>query len=194
MGKRKSKRAPTNGHVELPWFYFLLFALMAVLSAGLFALSVYSAMPHPKPEDLGVYAVRFRDYEVKLMPKSTSTSLRLYGEDDPRPFTLDFFEGFDEWIPDPARLCDGENYQVEARECPEFFDIYTITASDGTPVLTYENCLQGYQNSQGTAILVLRVASVVFFVFFVTGIVFTRHPEKFPAWVEKLYYKRDFHR
>lgn len=26
------------------------------------------------------------------------------------------------------------------------------------------------------------------------GIVFTRHPEKFPAWVEKLYYKRDFHR
>lgn len=24
------------------------------------------------------------------------------------------------------------------------------------------------------------------------GVVFTRHPEKFPAWVEKLYYQRDF--
>ena len=192
MGKRKTKRDPMNGHVEMPWFYFLLFAMMAVLSVGLFVLSVYSAMPHPKPEDLSVFSVRFRDYEVKLMQKSTSTSLRLYGEDDPRPFILDFFEGFDSWIPDPARLCDGETYQVEARECPEFFDIYTITASDGTPVLTYENCLQGYRNSQGIAITILRIASVVFFLFFATGIAFTRHPEKFPAWVEKLYYKRDF--
>lgn len=193
MGKIK-KKDPMNGHVEMPWFYFLTFGLMAVLSVGLVVLSVYSAMSHPKPEDLSAFSVRFRDYEVKLMPKSTSTSLRLYSEEDPRPFILDFFEGFDVWIPDPARLCDGETYQVEARECPEFFDIYTITASDGTPVLTYENCQQGYRNSQGIAIIALRVASVVCFVFFTTGIAFTRHPEKFPAWVEKLYYKRDFHR
>lgn len=182
---------PMNGHVELPWFYFLTFLLMAVLCLGLFLLSIYSGMAQPKPEDLSVLPVRFRSYEVTLMQKSTSTSLRLYGEEDPRPYTLDFFEGYRQWIPDPAQLCDGNAYQVEVIENRDFYSIYTITAPNGTPILTYENHEQGYQNSQGTAILILRIFSLLGMIYFSLGILFTRHPEKYPRWMERLYYKRD---
>ena len=181
---------PMNGHVELPWFYFLTFLLMAVLCLGLFLLSIYSGTSQPKPEDLSAFSVRFQSYEVRLMQKSTSTSLRLYGEEDPRPYTLDFFEGYDTWIPDPAQLCDGNAYQVEVIENRDFYSIYTITAPNGTPILTYENHEQGYQNSQGTAILILRIFSLLGMIYFSLGILFTRHPEKYPRWMERLYYKR----
>lgn len=190
--KKGRRMDPMNGHVELPWFYFLMFLLMALLCLGLFILSIDAGTPQPKPEDLTGFSVRFRSYEVRLMQKSTSTSLRLYGEADPRPFTLDFFEGYNAWIPDPAALCDGRVYQVEGREYPEFYDIYTITAPDGTPVLTYDNYRQGYQNSQGMAIILLRIFSLLGMAFFILGILFTRHPEKFPTWMARLYYKKDF--
>ena len=183
---------PMKGHVETPWFYFLVFLLMAVLCLGLFILSIYSGTPQPKPEDLTTFSVRFQSYEVRLMQKSTCTSLRLYGEEDPRPFVLDFFEGYHEWIPDPAQLCDGNDYQVEAIKHRDFYSIYTITAPDGSPILTYENHEQGYQNSQGTAILILRIFSLLGMIYFILGIRFTRHPEKFPTWMARLYYKKDF--
>lgn len=184
------KMDPMNGHVETPWFYYFTFLLMAVLCLGLFILSIYAEIPKPKPENLTALSVRFRSYEVMLMQKSTSTSLRLYGQEDPRPFVLDFFEGYHQWIPDPVQLCDGNAYQVEVIENRDFYSIYTITAPDGSPILTYENREQGYQNSQGTAILILRIFSLLGMVYFALGICFTRHPGKYPRWMERLYYKR----
>ena len=178
-----------NGHIEMPWLYFLIFLLMAVLCLGLFLLSINAGTPQPKPENLSTLSVRFHSCEVTPMQKSTSTSLHLYGEDDSRSFVLDFFEGYHKWIPDPAQLCDGNDYQVEVIENRDFYSIYTITAPNGVPILTYENHEQGYQNSQGVAIIILRVFSLLGMMYFILGILFTRHPEKYPTWMERLYYK-----
>lgn len=183
------KYDPMNGHVEMPWFYFLLFLLIAFLSLGLFVLSIYVKMPQPMPSDLVACNTDFRSYDVKNMQRSLSTKLTLYADGFPHPFTLDFFEGYDTWIPDPSTLCDGRVYQVSARVNQESYGIYTITYPDGTPLLTYDDYQQGYQNSQGMAINILMVFSLLSLVFFVFGIVFTRNPNRFPTWVQKLYYK-----
>lgn len=189
MGK-KQKRSSTGTQVETPWLYVVIFGLAVVLCAGLFALAVYEEIPQPKPENLETRSLRFQSWELEHKDRSTSLQLRLYAADDPKPFTLDFFEGYDRWIPDPARLCDGRTYQVEAQVFPERCDIYAITAPDGTPILTYEDYLQGYWNSQGVYIIILQVFSLVGMIYFALGIVFTLRPEKFPCWMWRLYYKR----
>ncbi len=188
--KKEKKQQEASIRVETPWLYVVIFGLITVLCAGLFTLSVYTELPWPKPRDLEVFFVRFQDYGLEHKDRSTSLQLRLYGEENSNPFTLDFFEGYDQWFPDPGALCDGRTYQVEAQVFPENYDIYTVTAPDGTPVLTYEDRVQGYWNSQGVYIIILQFFSLAGMIYFALGLIFTLRPEKFPPWMWRLYYKR----
>ncbi len=193
MGKKRKKeenRQEAGIRVETPWLYVVIFGLVTVLCAGLFALSVYTELPRPKPEGLEVFSTSFQFYELEHKDRSTSLQLRLYEEENSNPFTLDFFEGYDQWIPDPEALCDGRTYRVETQVLPESYDIYTITAPDGTPILTYEDWVAGYWHSQGVYIIILQIFSLVGMVYFILGLVFTLCPEKFPSWMWRLYYKR----
>lgn len=79
---------------------------------------------------------------------------------------------------------------MEAQVFPENYDIYTVTAPDGTPVLTYEDRVQGYWNSQGVYIIILQFFSLAGMIYFALGLIFTLRPEKFPPWMWRLYYKR----
>lgn len=187
------KKSPKNGtmeRVELPLFHFFLFLLLALCCLGLFLLSVYAGMPRERPEGLSVLSVRFQSWAVEQMPRSISLSLRLYAQGDERPFVLDFYEGYERWIPNPGDLCDGADYQAEVMEHQDRCSLYTLTAPDGTPILTYDNYQQGYQNSQGTAIIILRVFAVFGFLFFLLGLFVIRRPDRFPNRVVRLYFRQ----
>ncbi len=184
------KRHPSKRKRAGAWFYCALFSLFALLSFGLFLVAVYAGSDHPIPEDLETIPVCFDHYEIKQMRKSISTELLLYTQDDPKPFSLSFFEGYQEWIPDPEALCDGRQYEAGVREGKAVYSLYTLTTPEGQPILSYSDYQKGYQNSQGPAIVVLKIFSILGTVYFLGGILFVLNPQRFPQWVCKLYFDK----
>lgn len=169
--------------------YFAAFALFALLCGGLFALFLYTGMPQAKPEGLISSTLHFTSWDTKQMNRSASISLQLYAAEDQRPFALNFYEGYQEWIPNPQELCDGAAYQAEVLDCGDFWELCTITALDGTPVLTYENYQQGYQNSMRAARMILGAFSAFGFFFYLTGMCVAHCPNRFPRRMVRLYFK-----
>jgi len=190
VGSIKMKRHPSKRKQTSCWFYCILFGLFALLSFGLFLLAVYSGSDHPIPEDLETVPVYFDHYEIKQMRKSISTELLLYTQSNPKPISLSFYEGYQEWIPDPWLLCDGRQYEAGVCEGKAVYSLYTLAAPDGQIILSYSDYQKGYQNSQGTAIVLLKVISILGTLYFLGGVIFALNPKKYPKWVCKLYFEK----
>lgn len=177
----KLKWDPMNGHLDHPWFYFCLWIFLGLLSiAGPILVSI--AMLHEiDPSELCVSSVVFSKYEVD------DDTLRLYVKDKETPFVIEYYEDYEDALPKPDVLCNGNTYLVGTEGGSHY--VQSLTSPNGTQYITLETSKAIYRENQMLGIVLMLFMSPIGIVISYFAIAVARHPERYSDSVRRLFYK-----
>ncbi len=178
---------PMNGHIEYPWFYFILWIVLALFCVGFTVLAVYCLTVETKPEELTAHTVTFTDYKMDEHGKD----LLLYAPGYEKPFRIGYYEDYADPCITPEALCAGETYTAYTQR-ENGGSIYRLTDGHGADLITMEQERSIYRSRQMPAFILMLIMSPLGVVFSIFGIFITRNPQKYPDWVKKLYYKEGY--
>lgn len=177
----KRKWDPMNGHLDYPWFYFIVWITMALFCIGMPVLFAYTMTTETDVSEMIIKEVRFYSY------KKEKESLLLYAEGREDPYEIDYFQSYGQALPSPEVLCNGELYYVGTIGARRY--IKSLTSPDGTQLITPETAQQVYRDNQKVAGLILCLLSPFGVYFCYKGIAVARHPERYSDKVRRRYYK-----
>lgn len=177
----RRKWDPMNGHLDSPWFYFLLWITVGLICVALPVFAVVSMTSESDPADIVVHDVRFSAYEVD------GKTLKLYVDGDEKPYEIAYFRDYGESLPEPEVLCGGAVYAVGVEGAGRF--VRSLTGTDGTRYITPQPEREIYRDRQRPAAWTLGVCSVLGLTFCCFGIAVARHPERYSPKVRRLFYK-----
>ncbi len=178
---------PMNGHVEYPWFYFIMWIVLALFCVGFMVLAVYCLTVETKMEDLIPHTVTFTDYKLDDHGKE----LVLYAPGYENPFRIGYYKDYGDDRITPEALCAGESYTAYTQR-EDRGHIYRLTDRYGTELITPEQERSIYRGRQMPAFILMLILSPLGVVFSIFGIILTRNPEKYPDWLKKLYYREGY--
>ena len=172
---------PMNGHLDYPWFYFILWISMGVLSVAMIVLAIYSVTVDTDPAKLVIRTVQFCGYDTY------DGTLRLYVEGKEEPYLIDYYEDYGEALPSPEQLCDGKTYIIGTGKNSRSLDL--LQDENGKAHITPERERQIYRDHQSVAAwcCVCGFAFVAWVCYM--GIAVARHPERYSEKMRRLFYK-----
>ncbi len=173
---------PMNGHIEYPWLYFAIWVFLIVGSIAIPALCMYSMTVETDPSALTAHTVTFSRYDTY---KGT---LRLYTAEEEQ-YRIGFYQDYGSALPAPEQLCSGEPYQVYMEEDSRY--IKGLRDDRGRDLITPELERQVYRDSQRSVVILILVLSPLGIVCGILGILIARNPDKYPDWLQRLFYKKD---
>ncbi len=185
QGLKKSigGRDPMNGHIEYPWMYFSLWLLLIVMLIAISALCIYSMTAETDPANLTIQTVIFSRYETN------EGTLHLYTADDEKQFSIAYYQRYGDTLLDPEQLCNGQSYQIYTENDSKH--IRGLRDSQGREYITPELERQIYRDSNREAFIFIGLLVPLGIVFGIMGILVARNPERYPEWVQRLFYKKD---
>lgn len=172
---------PMNGHVDYPWFYFILWIVMGLLSIVLAVLAIYSVTVDTDPAKLVTQPVQFCGYDTY------DGTLRLYVEGKEDPYLIEYYEDYGEALPSPEQLCDGKTYTIGTGKNSRSLDL--LQDENGKVHITPERERQIYRDHQSIAAWCGACGMVLMAWFCYMGIAVARHPERYSEKVRRLFYK-----
>jgi hypothetical protein len=172
---------PMNGHLENPWFYFILWLFLGFACAALPVLVLFGMISETDPSEIVIHDVQFCFYEVD------GGSLLLYAEGEEKPYEIGYFQHYGEALPAPEALCSGEKYSVGVVGNHRY--VKCLTGSDGTKYITLETERQVYRDSQRIAFWILCLVAPIGVYSCYLGIAVARNPERYSKKVRRLFYK-----
>lgn len=182
------KKDPMNGNLDTPWLYFFVSLIICLLTAAMLCFFGYQILRPADgrvPKNAAKIQTSFSYYEQT----GKHDLLRLYAPDNEKPYELGNLSGYEISLPDPDTLCGGETFTLTVSEGTREYTIYTISTADGRQLISPLDRDIAYKNASHTTFIVLSVLSAVGFLFSISVIIVGRHPERFPAWLRKLYFQ-----
>lgn len=180
----KRKWDPMNGHVDYPWFLFIMWIVMGLFCVALPVMILYSMTAETNPEDIVVHTVQFRSYQLE------DGALKLYIDTDETPFEIGYYRHYGEALPEPGVLCNGETYSVGVEKDGHY--VVSLTGADGTQYITPDAERQVYRDSQRFAVWLCCIGALIGLWGCYMGIAVARHPERYSEKVRRLFYKDGF--
>ena len=113
----------------------------------------------------------------------------LKAPDYEKAFRLEWLDGYEIPHPSPDELTDGTFYRIKARATKQNYSIYAVFRADGTPIIRAFDRNTAYKNTQRGASFVFLIGGILGILGSVLGILVSRHPENYPAFVRELFYK-----
>ncbi len=178
---------PMNGHIEYPWFYFIMWIVLALFCVAFTVLPVYCLTVETTPEELTAHTVTFTDYKTDEYGKD----LLLYAPGYEKPFRIQYYADYRDIRITPEALCAGGSYTVYTMR-ENGGGIHRLTDGRGADLITLEQERSIYRSRQMPAFILMLILSPLGVVFCIFGIFVTRNPEKYPDWLKKLYYKEGY--
>ncbi len=176
------RRDPMNGHIEYPWLYFTIWIFLIVGSIAIPALCMYSMTVETDLADLTVQTVEFSRYDTY------EGTLRLYTAEEEQ-YRISFYQDYGSVLPAPEQLCNGQPYQVYTEEDSRY--IKGLRDDRGKDLITPQLERQVYRDSQRGAVILILVLSPLGIVYGILGILIARNPDKYPYWLQRLFYKKN---
>ena len=184
----KSKKDPMNGNLDTPWLY--LFFYVFILAVSVFMLILSVRILRPADDHLPTDAVEIRTaFSSCERTKKESGTLVLHAPGYDKPFSVSWLSGYIVPVPDPDRLCNGEEYILSVREGKQEYWIYAISTADHRCILSAYDRNTAYRNTQYVACIIMLVVMAFCFLTGLFGILVGRHPERFSRRFRRLFYK-----
>jgi len=174
---------PMNGNLENPWLYFVIYAFLAVLTAAIFGLILYSMNAKTDISELEVRNATFSEYKID------GEDLILYSNEYEMPFEIDYYKSYGEVFSEPQSFCDGKSYELYVTEGSYFYFIYSMTDKENIEFITIKSQHQVYVKNNIIPAYIMGVFCVGCFVFAIMGIIVARNPDKFSIKVKRMFYK-----
>lgn len=176
----KRRWDPMNGHLDHPWFYFLLWIVMAAFCLAIPGMAIYAVTAGPVTEPLNLREVIFTRWEQE------GQTVRFYISGEETPYTVEHYGYYNPELPAPQTFC-GSTCRLGTEE--ERRHVLFLASEDGTEYITPERERQAYRDSQYPAVWIMCILCSACAVFCVFGILVARHPERYSKKFRRLFYQ-----
>lgn len=177
----KRKWDPMNGHLDYPWEYFILWAVMGLFFVALPVLIFVAMTIETDPADVVIHHVQFCSYK-----EADDGSLMLYADGEEKPFKIHFYWYYDDKLPSPEALCGGW-YSVGVEGNNRY--VKSLTREDGTQYITLETEHQVRREGLKNSFWFLCIVAPLGVYFCYLAIAVARNPERYSDRVRRLFYQ-----
>lgn len=184
----KPTHDPMNGNIENPWLHFIIQLCIGLCGVAMAAQGILGMLP-PSDKIAENTAEYFTSFSSCEYSKECDGTLILTTPDYEKAFRLEWLDGYEIPLPSPDELTDGTFYRVAARATKQNYSIYAVYRADGTPTIRAFDRNTAYKNTQRGASFVFLIGGILGILGSVLGILVSRHPENYSAFVRELFYK-----